>query len=45
MLDLNMMTMKRSIKMITRLLRVEILHKMIKKVKETLKNDALNRLK
>ena len=45
MLNLDMMVMKRNIKMITRLLRVETLHKRIKKVKETLKNDVLNRFR
>ena len=45
LLNLDMIVMKRNIKMITRLLRVETLHKRIKKVKETLKNDVLNRFR
>ena len=44
-LDLDTMALKRNIKMITRLLRVETLHRKINRGKRTLKSDTLNGLK
>ena len=41
-LDLNIMALKKGIKMITRLLRIETLNRKIKVVKRSLKSNALN---
>lgn len=43
-LNLNMMALKVSIEMIMCLLRVEALYREMKRVKKTLKSDALNGL-